>query len=120
MLVKIHSPSWLLSGFAMFANGVYTNQSSEGEYGLRESRGEMRNLKKKLLSFQNPHSIMLLPLSGCFLSSLIFFFLIYINFYRALHHPLFIVTLSHSLGKPLFRDGIPQWRRPHVPYPELP
>lgn len=65
----------------MFANGVYTNQSREGEYGLRESRGEMRNLKKKLLSFQNPHSIMLLPLFGCFQSSLIFFFF---NIYKLL------------------------------------
>jgi len=55
----------------MFSNAVYTNQSREGEYRLREQRGEMRNLKKKLLSFQNPHCNLLLPLFECFLGAFI-------------------------------------------------
>lgn len=69
LLVKIHCPSWLWRGFAVFANGVCRNQSRECEYCLREPRGEMRNLRKKLLSFENPHSNTFLPLFEYFLSA---------------------------------------------------
>lgn len=106
----------------MFANAVFINQGRGGEYGLGKQTGEMRNLKKKLLSCQNPHCNLLLPLFECFLGwFMVCFFCLVVVFFSLLSHasPPLIVTLSHFLGKPLFCDGIPQWRRPHVPYTEL-
>lgn len=69
----------------MFATAVYTNQSREGEYGLRGQREEMRNLKK-VISKTFAVIFFFLFLST---SRVIFFFVFFFfDFYLACPHPL--------------------------------
>lgn len=80
----------------MFANAVFINQGRGGEYGLGKQTGEMRNLKKKLLSFQNPHCNLLLPLFECFLGwFMVCFFCLVVGFFFY-----FYLTLPHPLLSP--------------------